>query len=174
MADDTLYESTYILAADLEEEEIEQITTRLRETVEQAGAEFVADNLLGQRQLAYEINDHSVGIYRVMYFRSSGEAVDVLKNELLMTESVIRSIVVVANPDAVFQPTPHPEQVAELEEEQEISEADEPEASLDIEAEPVAEEPILETSEPEAEESSESSPEQPEAEATETEPESDD
>jgi len=55
MAEDTLYEATYILATDLEEEEIQQITGRLREIVEQAGAEFVADNLLGRRQLAYQI-----------------------------------------------------------------------------------------------------------------------
>jgi len=174
MAEDTLYESTYILATDLEEEEIEQITGRLRQMVEQAGAEFVADHLLGQRQLAYQIDDHSAGIYRVMYFKGSGEAVRELKNELLMNESIIRGIVVVANPDAIFHPTAHPEQVAELEEEQAASVAEEPEAVQEAEAAPMAEESVAETSEPEAEESSEASPEQPEAEATETELESDD
>jgi len=168
MAEATLYEATYILAADLEEEEIEQITERLRETVEQAGAEFLADHLLGRRQLAYEIDDHSAGIYRVMYFKGHGEAVNELKNELLLTESVIRGIVVVANPDAIYEPTAPPDQVAELEEEQAASEAEEPEAV------PVAEESVAETNEPEAETASETSPQQPEAEATETEPETDD
>ncbi len=174
MAQDTLYEATYILATDLEEEEIEQITGRLQETVEQAGAEFVADNLLGRRQLAYQINHHSAGIYRVMYFKGNGKPVSELKDELRMNESIIRGIVVVANPDAIFQPTSHPEQVAELEEEQAVSEAEEPEAVQEAEAAPVAEESAPETSEPEAEESSETSPEQPEAEATEIEPGSDD
>ena len=174
MADDTLYEATYILAADLEEEEIEQISGRLRETVEQAGAEFVADHLLGRRQLAYQIDNHSTGIYRVMYFKGHGEAVGELKNELLITEPIIRGIVVVANPDAIYQPTAPPEQVAELEEEQAASEAEEPEAVQEAEAAPVAEESVAETSEPEAEDSSETSPQQPEAEATEIELESDD
>ena len=172
MVEDTLYESTYILAADLEEEEIEQITGRLRETVEQAGAEFVADNLLGRRQLAYQIDNHSAGIYRVMYFKGSGEPVGELKNELLLTEPIIRGIVVVANPDAVFQPSTPPEQVAEVEEEQAASEAEELEAVQEAEAAPVAEEPVSEANEPEAETTSEA--EKPEAEATETEPETDD
>ena len=174
MTEDTLYEATYILVADLEEEEIEQITGRLRETVEQAGAEFVGNHLLGPRQLAYQIDNHSAGIYRVMYFKGSGEAVSELKNELRMTEPVIRGIVVVANPDAVFQPAMPPKQVAELEEEQAASETEEPEATPEAEAAPVAEEPASETGEPEAETASETSPQQPEAEATETEPGPDD
>ena len=174
MAEDALYEATYIIATDLEEEEIEQITGRLRETVEQAGAEFVADHLLGRRQLAYQIDDHSTGIYRVMYFKGSGEAVSELKNELRMNEAIIRGIVVVANPDAIYKPTAPPEQLAEVEEEQAVSEADEPEAVQEAEAGPVAEEPASETNEPEAEAASETPPQQPEAEATETEPETDD
>ncbi len=161
MTEDALYEATYILAADLEEEEIEQITGRLRETVEQAGAEFVADHLLGRRQLAYEIDDHSTGIYRVMYFKGGGEAVNELKNEVRMNESIIRSIVVVANPDAIYKPTAPPEQLAELEEEQAASEAEEPEAVQEAEAAPVAEEPASETDEREAEAASEV--EEPEA-----------
>jgi len=173
MAEDTLYEATYILAADLEEEEIEQITGRLRETVEQAGAEFVADHLLGRRQLAYQINHHSAGIYRVMYFKGDGKSVNELKNELRMNESIIRGIVVVANTDAIYEPTAPPEQLAELEEEQAASEAEELEAVQKAEAAPVVEESVAETSEPEAEESSETSSQQPEAEATETKLESD-
>ena len=172
MIEDTLYEATYILAADLEEEEIEQITGRLRETVEQAGAEFVGNHLLGPRQLAYQIDNHSAGIYRVMYFKGGGEAVSELKDELRMNESIIRSIVVMANPDAIFQPTAPPEQLAELEEEQAASEAEEPEATQEAEAAPVVEESIAETSKPEAETTSEA--EEPEAEATEAELESDD
>ena len=174
MAQDTLYEAIYILATDLEEEEIEQISTRLREIVEQAGAEFVADNLLGRRQLAYQIDHHSAGIYRVMYFKGNGEAVRELKDELRMTESIIRGIVVVANPDAIFQPTTPEEHAAELEEEQTASEAEEPEAVQEAEATPVAEEPIAETSESETETPSETIPDEPEAEVRETELESND
>jgi len=174
MAHDTLYEATYILPADLEEDEIKQITGQLRETIEQAGAEFVADHLLGRRQLAYQINHHSTGIYRVMYFKGNGKAVNELKDELRMNESIIRGIVVVANPDAIFQPTPPPEQLSELEEEQAASEILEPEAELGEEAAPVVEESVAETSEPEAGETSETSPDQPEAEAIEAEPASND
>ncbi len=174
MAEDTLYETTYILATDLEEEEIEQITGRLRETVEQAGAEFVADHLLGRRQLAYQINHHSAGIYRVMYFKGNGKAVNELKDELRMNESIIRGIVVVANPDAIYEPTSSPEQLPELEEEEATREAEEPEAAQEAEATPVAEEPIAETSESETETPSETIPDEPEAEVRETELESND
>ncbi len=172
MAEATLYESTYILTTDLEEEGIEQITARLRETVEQAGAEFVADHLLGRRQLAYQINHHSAGIYRVMYFKGDGEAVNELKNELLMNEYIIRGIVV---QEAEAEPMAE-EPVAETSEPEAeaAGEAEEPEATQEAEAEPMAEEPVAETSEPEAKAADEASPEQPEAEATETEPASDD
>jgi len=173
MAGTQLYESTYIIDPELEEE-TEQVTGQLQQVVESGGGEFVADHELGRRKLAYQINHHSEGIYRVMYFRGTGAVVNAVKNELGIMEPILRGIVVVANPDAIFQPTAPPEQVAELEEEQAASEAEEPEAAQEAEAAPVAEESVAETSEPEAEELSETSPEQPEAEATETEPETDD
>jgi len=100
-----------------------------------------------------------------MYFKGNGKPVSELKDELRMNESIIRGIVVVANPHAIFQPTSHPEQVAEIEE---------PETVEEPEAAPVAEEPAPEMSESETETPSETIPGEPEAEATEAEPESDD
>ena len=117
MAGTQLYESTYIIDPELEEE-TEQVTGQLQQVVESGGGEFVADRELGRRKLAYQINHRSEGIYRVMYFRGAGAVVNAVKNELGIMEPILRGIVVVANPDAIYEPSPAEGHVVAVEEQQ--------------------------------------------------------
>ena len=175
----TLYESMYILPVDLDDEEGEQITGILHDTVADAGAEVVADELLGRRRLAYEIDHQTEGIYRLMYFKGTGPAVDAVKNEFRLNERIIRGLVVVANPQAIFRPRPEPEpSVAPPEEPAEpqsaLSQA--PADEAEPEAEAAEPEPEADAAEPEPE-AAEPEPEadaaEPEPEAAEPEPEAD-
>ncbi len=132
----TLYEAMYILDASLDDEQVAAATRQLESAVTGAGSEVVADEAFGLRRLAYDIDGHSEGIYKILYFRGSGEAVDELKREFLLLEPVIRGMVVVANPDAIFR-TPEPE--APPEEAEAATEAEEAPAEEEVEA-PVEEE----------------------------------
>jgi small subunit ribosomal protein S6 len=99
-----LYEAMYILPADVDGDEMQEIAQSLKQTAEDAGAEVKADELFGRRRLAYEIDHQRDGIYRVMYFRGTGAAVDALKGEFQVSERIIRGMIVVANPQAIVRP----------------------------------------------------------------------
>ena len=125
-----LYEAMYILDVSLSDEQIETIEDRLKAGLETESAEFVSVHLFGRRRLAYEINGHREGIFRVMYFRGTGAAVDEIKHEFLLSEEVVRGTVLIANPQFMVRekvaPAPPPVE-------------SEPEAPAEIEAEPEAE-----------------------------------
>lgn len=99
----TLYEAMYIVDVNLPDEEIAQVSQTLQEAVVTGGGEFVSDELFGRRRLAYSIEGHTEGIYRLLYFRGEGALVEELRHQFLLTEPIVRGIIVVANPKAVFQ-----------------------------------------------------------------------
>ena len=161
----TLYETMYILPVDMDDEEGKQLTGTLKGLVEDTGAEVVADELFGRRRLAYKIDHQTEGIYRVMYFNGTGPAVEALKNEFRLNERIIRGLIVVANPQAVFRPAREPEpSVTEPEE------PVEPEPEL---SQAPAEEAEPHQEQPQPEQSAELARAEPEAEAAEPEPEAD-
>ena len=164
----TLYETMYILPVDLEDEESEQITGTLKGLVEDTGAEVVADELFGRRRLAYEIDHQTEGIYRVMYFNGTGSAVEALKNEFRLNERIIRGLIVVANPQAVFRPRPEPEPSVAAPEEPAEPEPELSQAPAE-EAEPQQEQPQPEEPTEGAEPEGEAADPEPEADAAEPE-----
>lgn len=104
---DVLYEGMYILQAGLDEAQIQEIEDRLKAGIEALGAVVESTHEYGRRRLAYKIKGHTEGIYRVMYFRGSGEAVEELNREYGMIEQVVRGHVVIANPEfMVGRPRP--------------------------------------------------------------------
>ncbi len=102
----TLYEAMYILDARLSEDEQAQAAALLRDAIVAGGGEFVSDELFGRRRLAYPIAGHVEGVYRVMYFRGGGAVAEDVKHQFTLIEPVVRGMVVVANPQAIFSVTP--------------------------------------------------------------------
>ncbi len=138
-----LYEAMYILDATMTDEQIAATEARLKAGLEGEGAQVVSVHLFGRRRLAYEIKGHTEGIYRVMYFRGSGAAVDELKHELSLSEEVIRGQIVVANPRFMVAdkpPAPPPAPAAEAAPEPEVPAETEvaPEAPSEVAVEEVA------------------------------------
>ena len=105
-----LYEAMYILPTVLTEEEAQGVAGALREALEAADGEFVSDEIFGHRRLAFPIDHHVEGTYRLLYFRGNGAIVDEMKHQFTANESVIRGMVVLANPKALWPP---PERRAE-------------------------------------------------------------
>lgn len=130
----TLYEAIYILSAELSDQEVEEQVEQLEDAVTQAGGEVEGTRDFRTRRLAYEIDGHTHGIYKVLYFRGSGEVVRALNADVAVRQEVIRGRVCVPNPEAIVtgEPAEEPEEAA-------VAEAEEPEQPA-IEHESAAEE----------------------------------
>jgi len=99
-----LYEAMYIVDAALEESAVEGIVTLLEEHVRANGGEVIATREFGRRRLAYEIEGHTSGTYKILYFQSHGNVVDEVTHEMHLTDGIVRGLVVLANPKAIFEP----------------------------------------------------------------------
>jgi small subunit ribosomal protein S6 len=99
-----LYEAMYIIDSALDETAVQGIISTLEQHVQAQGGELVATREFGRRRLAFEIDGHTSGTYMITYFKSHGDVVDEVKHEMHLIEGIVRGIVVVANPKAIFDP----------------------------------------------------------------------
>lgn len=132
-----LYEAMYILDSSLTDEEIAALEEQFRTAIEGQGAQFESVHEFARRRLAYAIKGHTDGIYRVMYFRSSGAAVEEIKHEFTLSEDVVRGIVTVANPKMLVGPKPEPVKEAKAEEAEEAPAEAAEEAPAEVAEAPV-------------------------------------
>ena len=169
-----LYEAMYVMEPEATAEQISAIEDTLRQTAEAKGAQVESFQDFGTRRLAFPVKHFVEGIYRIMYFRGYGDAVDDVKHEIAMHEQVIRSTIVIANPKMLVAPKPPPEPAEAAVEETAEAVAEEPaeaaaeepaEAAVEETAEAAAEEPAEavaeETAEAAAEERAEAAAEEP-------------
>jgi len=128
----TLYEGIYILDAGLPEADAAEIIAALEGTVAEAGGEVVATRDFGTRRLAYEIDGHVSGVYKLLYFYGGEEAIGAFRHEAAVRQGVIRARCYVANPDAIVRGEAAAElAAAEAESEEEEAEASEVEAAAE-------------------------------------------
>ena len=99
-----LYEAMYIIDSALDETAVQGIISTLEQHVQAQGGELVATREFGRRRLAFEIDGHTSGTYMITYFKSHGDVVDEVKHEMHLIEGIVRGLVVVANPKAIFDP----------------------------------------------------------------------
>lgn len=136
MSEPTLYEAAYILDTSLSEEDTAQIIGVLEAAVEEAGGEVVGTRDFRTRRLAYPIDGHTHGTYKLLYFFGTGAVVEAIRSEMSIRQQLIRSRVFVANPHAIVGGLGPEEEAAEeaVEAEEaapaeETAEAEEPEES---------------------------------------------
>lgn len=121
MSEPTLYEAIYILDTSLPEDEAAELIATLEQAVRGAGGEVVGTRDFRTRRLAYEINGHTHGAYKLLYFHGDGAVVEALRTEMAVRQPIIRSRIFVANPEALIGDT----EAAIAEEETAESTADE-------------------------------------------------
>lgn len=88
------YESLFVLAPTLNEEELKASVDKFKGVIENGGG--VVDNVdeWGKRRLAYEINKINEGYYVLFNFTANPELPKELDRILRISDSVIRHIVV--------------------------------------------------------------------------------
>lgn len=89
-----LYEMTYIVRPDLEDEERTAVEGRVSDRVSGFGGEVVRAEGWGRRRLAYPIDHHRDGYYVTAILRMPGENLRQLENQLKLTPEVLRFLVI--------------------------------------------------------------------------------
>ena len=94
------YEILLMLDPELPEERQGEILGRTQELVTSSGGTLESHDVWGRRKLAYEIDHKGEGMYHLLTFSSTPEALDEVSRVLKITEGVMRHL-------ATRRPKPH-------------------------------------------------------------------
>ena len=86
----TTYEILLLLDPETAEARQEELITRVRTLVEGAGGTWRSHDAWGRRRLAYEIKKKNEGVYHLVVFDSSAEALDEIVRVLKIDDAVLR------------------------------------------------------------------------------------
>jgi small subunit ribosomal protein S6 len=88
------YEILLMLDTELPDERQNEIVTRVRENIENAGGSWGAHDVWGRRKLAYEIDHKAEGVYHLLTFDAEPEALAEVSRVLKITDGVMRHLAV--------------------------------------------------------------------------------
>ena len=119
-----LYETTYIIDAQLEDAAIEERVQRITDFLSSHAQEVIKIDRWGERRLAYEIKKRQQGYYVFTQYRADKVVVNDLEQMLRLDEGILRYLTVISRPLPEEEPI---EEEAGIEEEQEADESEEDE-----------------------------------------------
>lgn len=88
------YETVFIFSPVLKESESKKATQEYVELLKDGGAEIVAEDLWGLRQLAYPIDRRTTGIYYVVEYKMEGAHIDKMELKAKRDPNVLRFLTV--------------------------------------------------------------------------------
>ncbi len=88
------YEILLLLDPELPDGRAEEIVTRIREQVERSGGSWTSHDPWGRRRLAYEIQHKNEGVYHLLRFTTTPEALEEISRVLKITDGVMRHLAV--------------------------------------------------------------------------------
>ena len=88
------YELVYILAPDLEEEQVQENDEWVKSVIDRYGGQVEEVDSWGKRRLGYEINDYQEGIYSIMNFTGDKKVISELERVFKISDQVIRYLIV--------------------------------------------------------------------------------
>ncbi|GAB5465076.1 MAG: 30S ribosomal protein S6 [Candidatus Kapaibacteriales bacterium] len=86
------YESTFIVNAALEDQEIEQIEQKITDYLKNANAEILEVNKWGRKRLAYPIQKKHNGNYTHIIFNAEPSVIPDFERFLVLDDSVLRHL----------------------------------------------------------------------------------
>ncbi len=137
------YETLFIVDVTAGEEATKATVRKFTDIIEK-NAEIVEVTTWGQRRLAYPINDKPEGFYTIVTFKAAPDFPGELERLYNIDETVIRSLVIRLDFEAVAKAAPAPEVVEAEAEEAVAEEAEAPAAEEAANEAPAAEEPAKE------------------------------
>ena len=89
-----LYETIFIIHAELNEEDVEGHVKRVETLVTRLGGEVSKTERWGKKRLAYEVNKQRYGYYVLMRLRGDSTVLSELERHYRLTEVIIKSLVI--------------------------------------------------------------------------------
>jgi small subunit ribosomal protein S6 len=110
------YETLYVVRPDLAEEDLAKIQQKLNDAIAAHEGEIIKSDKWGQRELAYEIQDHKRGIYHILISKAlPGVVADLEKHLRFYNNDVLRFMTVAITEDAANREKAAPENKEEAE-----------------------------------------------------------
>lgn len=89
-----LYELTFIVRPDIEDEALAAVTARVEQIITANGGKVVKNEPWGKRRLAYPIRRHNEGHYIHLRAELTDQAIREIERQLKISEDVIRHLLV--------------------------------------------------------------------------------
>lgn len=90
----TQYETVFILTPVLSEDDTKKAITAYVDLLKAQGAEIVHEEHWGLKNLRYQINKKTTGIYHLVEYKGTGKAVDTLEIAFRRDENVLRYLTI--------------------------------------------------------------------------------
>ena len=90
----TAYESTVMINAALDDEQIEVEVSRLKENIINLGGEIIDIDKVGRKRLAYVVNKSKIGYYAIFRFNAPSNIVAKLERSYTLDDNILRFLTI--------------------------------------------------------------------------------
>ena len=94
LAEKRIYEVVFIIDPDTPDEEIKRLTENLQGIVTDQGGTITKSEIMGRRQLAYQIGRKNEGVYVLFEIEGTGREIAELERRMRVSDQVIRYLTV--------------------------------------------------------------------------------
>jgi small subunit ribosomal protein S6 len=95
------YESTVMINAALDDEQIEVEVSRLKENIINFGGEIIDVDKVGRKRLAYIVNKSKIGYYAIFRFNAPSNIVAKLERSYSLNDNVLRFLTILLDKNAL-------------------------------------------------------------------------
>ena len=95
------YESTVMINAALDDEQIEVEVSRLQENIINFGGEIIEVEKVGRKRLAYIVNKSKIGYYAIFRFNAPSNIVAKLERSYSLNDNVLRFLTILLDKNAL-------------------------------------------------------------------------
>ena len=99
MAEKRSYEVVFIIDPEAEDAEVMRLTEAVQKIITDQGGTIVKTEMMGKRQLAYEINHKRDGIYVLLEVEGSGAEIAELERRMRVNDRILRYMTVRVDED---------------------------------------------------------------------------
>ena len=96
-----VYESAVIVNAALDDEQIESVISRIKDTILNNGGEIREIENWGRKRLAYMVKKSKIGYYTIFRFNAPSSIVAKLERTYTLDEYILRFLTIQLDPDAL-------------------------------------------------------------------------
>lgn len=89
-----IYEELFIVKPDATDEEVDQLTSQLKQIITDTGGTIDKEDRWGKRRLAYRVQKRDEGIFILLQFSSGPEVVKELERRIRVSDLILKYITV--------------------------------------------------------------------------------